>query len=247
MACVREIRLYPVKGLDPVSVDAAQVLASGALAWDRRFALADARGRFVNGKNRAEVYGIRASFDLAHGEVSLDGAAFSLLRQGSEIAAWFSERLGDRVEWCEDTVMGLPDDTDSPGPTLVAEASIETVAAWFGLDPAEARLRFRANIEMAGLQPFEEDRWYGREIRIGEVGWQAINPCARCVVPSRNPVTGAQDPGFQKRFMELRKEHLPEWANAALFDHHYRFTVNTRVAADTEPGKTIRIGDEVAG
>ncbi len=89
MASVREIRLDPVKGLDPVVVDAGQVLASGALAWDRRFALVDSRERFVNGKNRAEVSRIRARFDLPHGEVSLDGAVFSMLRQGGEIAAWF--------------------------------------------------------------------------------------------------------------------------------------------------------------
>lgn len=247
MASVREIRLYPVKGLDPVVVEAAQVLSSGALEWDRRFALEDARGRFVNGKNRAEIYRIRARFDLVRGEVSLDGATFSLLRQGDEIAAWFSERQGDRVEWREDTATGFPDDTVSPGPTLVSEASIESVAAWFGMEAAEARLRFRANIEIAGLEPFEEDRWYGREIRMGEVGWQAINPCARCVVPSCNPFTGAQDPGFQKRFMELRKQHLPDWAEARWFDHHYRFTVNTRIAAATEAGMTIRVGDEVAG
>ncbi len=144
-------------------------------------------------------------------------------------------------------MMGFPDDTDSPGPTLVSEASIEAVAAWFGLEAAETRPRFRANIEISGLERFGEDRWYGSTIRLGEVDWQAINPCARCVVPSRNPLTGVQDPGFQKRFTELRRQHLPAWADAWLFDHHYRFTVHTRIAAATEAGKTIRVGDEVAG
>jgi uncharacterized protein YcbX len=67
-----------------------------------------------------------------------------------------------------------------------------------------------------------------------------INPCARCVVPSRNPFSGAEDPAFRKRFTELRKQHLPEWAVASFFNHHYRFTANTRTK-----GTVIHIGDAV--
>jgi len=91
------------------------------------------------------------------------------------------------------------------------------------------------------LPPFGEDRWYGSTIHIGDAAVNVINPCARCVVPSRNPFTGAEDPGFQKRFTELRKQHLPEWAVASFFNHHYRFTVNTKIV-----GHLIRQGDTVA-
>jgi len=245
MAAVREIRVYPVKALDPVVVESAEVLASGALAWDRRFALVDARGRFVNGKNRPEIHAVRAAYDLARGEVSLDGRVYSLSRQGVELAAWFSDRLGEPVAWRENEAMGFPDDTVSPGPTLVSEASINTVAAWFAWDRDETRLRFRANIEAAGLEPFEEDRWYGRTIRVGTIAVHAVNPCARCMVPSRHPRSGAQDAGFQKRFAELRRQHLPAWAGARHFDHTYRFTVNTRIAAE-HAGTVIHTGDELA-
>jgi len=71
---------------------------------------------------------------------------------------------------------------------------------------------------------------------------QAINPCARCVVPSRDARTGEAMPGFQKRFAELRQEHLPAGTSTAPFNHFYRFTVNTRIAA-TQAGKIIRVGN----
>ena len=242
MAAVREIRLYPVKALDAVTVSEARILPSGALEWDRRFALFGSCGGFLNGKNRAEIHAVRATYDWARGEIALDGQAFSLTRQGDGVAAWFSERLGEPVELREDTGMGFPDDTEAAGPTLVSAASIQAVADWFALDAEEVRRRFRANIEINGLPAFGEDRWYGSAIRIGGgVTVNVVNPCARCVVPSRDALTGRQDAGFQRRFAELRKHHLPAWAKTAAFDHYYRFSVNTRMAA----GQIIRVGDDV--
>jgi uncharacterized protein YcbX len=244
MASVGEIRLYPVKGLDPVIVGEARISGSGALEWDRRFALVDSRGRFLNGKNRVEIHAIRATFELAKAEMALDGRSFSMLREGDAIAAWFTERIGERFAWIEDTAMGFPDDTASPGPTIVSEASLCTVAEWFSLEAEQTRRRFRANITVQDLEAFAEDRWYGSAIRVGPATVQVINPCARCVVPSRDTFTGVQDMMFQKRFAELRKQHLPAWADPQYFNHHYRFTVNTRIAAP-EAGKVIRAGDSV--
>jgi uncharacterized protein len=245
MAALREIRVYPVKAFDPAVVPEARVLASGALEWDRRFALVDSGGRFVNGKNYAAVHRLRVAFDLARGEMSLEGRAFSLVSEGAAIAGLVTEFLGERVEWREDTAMGFPDDTDSPGPTLVSTASFAAVADWFAFDPEQVRRRFRANLEIEGLDAFGEDRWYGGAIRIGGVRMNVVYPCQRCIVPSRDALTGEPDPsGFQKRFAELRQQHLPERADAALFNHYYRFSANTRIEAG-EAGKIIRVGDPV--
>jgi len=245
MPAVSAIQIHPIKALDPVGVSEARMLASGALEFDRQWALVDGRGRFVNGKNWAEVHRIRAAFDLGRREVAFDGRTFSIDRQGMDIALWFSERLGEKIEWREDVDMGFPDDTDSPGPTFVSEASLAAVAGWFGLPIDQTRRRFRANIEFDDAEPFWEDRLYGSSFQVGSVEFQAINPCARCVVPSRDPSMGEHIAGFQKQFTELRKAELPAWANAALFDHYYRFSVNTR-ADQSQCGKLIRIGDELS-
>ncbi len=241
---VTAIQLHPIKALDALRVEFARVLPSGALEFDRRWAMVDARGRFVNGKNRAEIYAIRAVYDLTAREVALDGDVFSLDRQGPAIAHWFSERLGEPVECRENAEVGFPDDLDSPGPTFVSSPSLRQVAAWFSLDEAEVRRRFRTNIEFDAPEPFWEDRLSGASFRVGDVEVHAVNPCQRCVVPSRDARTGAQDAGFQKRFAELRQAQLPAFAPRAGFDHFYRFAANTRIGSG-EAGKTLRVGDSV--
>jgi uncharacterized protein YcbX len=238
------LRLYPIKGFPPVDVAEATVLQSGALALDRRWALMDAHGRFVNGKNVPTIHTLDARFDVPALEVTLDGRTFSLTRQGNEFAAWCGDRLGQPVTWAENADGGFPDDLEATGPTFVSAASVRAVADWFGLEVDGARRRFRCNIEIDGVDAFWEDALYGGTVSIGGVEVQAINPCARCVVPSRDARTGEAMPGFQKRFAELRQQHLPPGTSTAPFNHYYRFTVNTRIDA-AEAGKVIRVGDAV--
>lgn len=130
------------------------------------------------------------------------------------------------------------------GPTFVSAATAERVAAWFGVDAEEIQRRFRYNVVFDGVEAFAEDRLYGGHFQVGDVVVDAINPCQRCVVPSRDSRTGAQDTGFQKRFMELREAELPADARRAQFTHFYRLTANTRIAA-SEAGKQIHLGDVV--
>jgi uncharacterized protein YcbX len=244
MPQVSRIQLYPIKALDAVRVSEARVLASGALALDRQWALFDERGRPINGKNRPEVLRVRASYDPAALEVALDGHPFSLARDAAAIASWFSERLNERVELREDRETGFPDDTESPGPTFVSEGSLARVAAWFDLPLENVRRRFRANLECDGVEPFWEDRLYGGGFTIGSVHFDAVNPCQRCAVPSRDPSSAEPLTGFQRRFMERREAELPPGAVRSFFTHHYRLTVNTRVAP-SRAGRIVREGDAV--
>ena len=244
MAVVRKIRIHPIKAFDPVDVPEARVLASGALECDRRWAFVDSRGRFVNGKTRPEVHAIRSEYDLTRLEVALDGHVYSLEREKLELNRWLSERLNEPVELHEDCEIGFPDDTTAAGPTFVPQASLVLVSGWFELSLDETRSRFRTNIEVDGVEPFWEDRLYGRWFRVGDVQVDAITPCQRCVVPTRHPRTGEAIAGFQKRFAQLREASLPSTANPALFDHYYRFAVNTRIPP-SEAGKMIRLGDDV--
>ena len=117
--------------------------------------------------------------------------------------------------------------------------------------PATAKRKPLAATSTNGHLPaFWEDQLFGEDqrsvvrFRIGEVNFEGSNPCARCPVPPRDPQTGAELGGFQKRFTELRRETLPPWAPAARFDHFYRLATNTRVAP-TETGKLLRLGDRL--
>lgn len=249
MPSVMDIRIYPVKGFDAAPVPEARLLPTGALEFDRRWAFVDSQGRFLNGKNCPAIHAIRARYDLDALEIALNGRTYSLTRQSAELAHHVAELVNMPVNLRENPEAGFPDDTDSPGPTLLSSASLEAVADWFSLHVAEARRRFRANIEIGGsdVPPFWEDRLYGSIVAVGAAAFTAVNPCQRCVVPSRDALTGAQDTGFQKRFADMRRANLPDWTvRNELFNHYYRFAVNTRPAHRASTGIVIRTGDSVS-
>ena len=250
-AVLDRITIFPIKSLDGVDVESARLLSSGALEHDRQFAIVDAAGKFVNGKRTAAIHAIRAEYNLAAMTVRLGGAAeFSLREQQTEIAAWLSDALGLACLLVENTLVGFPDDVDAPGPTLLSTPTLAAVANWFpGLTLEETRRRFRANLVLAADAPFWEDQLVGDPgdepaFQIGDVQFHGVNPCQRCVVPTRDTITGASIAGFQKSFATERERHLPAWAPRGRFNHFYRLAVNTRLA----PGQSrrqLRLGETV--
>lgn len=251
---LERIVVYPVKSLDPCAVESAEVRSDGGLAFDRRFAMVDESGNYVNGKNDRRVHELRSRFDPKPGRLTLDPndgdpVAFDVAER-DEVEAWLSAFFERSVELRRNETGGFPDDTHASGPTVVADATIEAVAGWFdGVSPAEMERRLRPNLVVSGVEPFWEDRLYaGRKstvaFRVGDAEFLGSNPCQRCVVPTRDPDTGAETPDFRETFVERRRETLPEWAEEAWFDHHFRLMVNTFVSEATV-GESIRVGDEV--
>lgn len=253
MPRLARILIYPIKALDPVEVAEATVLASGGLQHDRRFAMFDDRGRLINGKRTENVHTLRAHYDLQANTVSLDAGeapqTFHFERDRGLLERRLARHFGMAVNLRENVQGGFPDDTESPGPTIIASATLRDVAGWFpGITGDEARRRFRANLEIDDVEPFWEDRLYGEEragvrFRIGKVEFVGTNPCQRCAVPPRDSATGEMTSDFIAIFEERRYETLPWWATKSRFDHFYRLAVNTRPVSSA--GGVIRVGDEV--
>ncbi len=251
------IRLHPIKALDPVSVKEARIGPGGGLELDRAWALCSADGQWVNGKRTAAIHLIRAAFapDLRSVTLSVPGdrrgistKTFAFPADSADASQWFSAYFEQPIA-VRHALEGFPDDTVANGPTIVSAASLDAVAGWFpGLTSSDMRLRFRTTLEVEGVPAFWEDQLLGEKkshvvrFRIGEVQFEGGHPCSRCAVPSRNPHTGAEFPGFQKRFCELRRATLPPWSPRERFDHFYRMATNTRVAS-AEAGKALRLGD----
>jgi uncharacterized protein len=254
------IRLHPIKSLDPISVNEARISPSGGLELDRAWALYTLDSRWVNGKRTAAMHLIRAAFapDVSSVRLSVPGdrrsipaREFAFPQDAESAAEWFSVYFEQQiiVRYSRD---GFPDDSIANGPTIVSAATLQAVCEWFpALDLDEARRRFRTTLEVDGVPAFWEDQLFGENenyavrFRIGEVNFEGSNPCARCPVPPRDSRTGEELIGFTKRFSEMRREQLPAWAPAARFDHFYRLATNTRVAS-SESGKTLRVGDCVS-
>ncbi|MBI3695664.1 MAG: MOSC N-terminal beta barrel domain-containing protein, partial [Acidobacteria bacterium] len=210
--------IFPVKSLDPVTVEEAVVARGAGLAGDREFCIVDDQGQWVNGKRTPLVHRIRSQVERNRREIALNGERFHLDRERPAIEAWLSRRLEIRVHLEQDAAVGFPDDTNASGPTLVSTATLCEVARWFGADLDEMRRRFRANLEIDGVPAFWEDQLIGVSFRLGEVAIEGVNPCARCAVPSRDSLTGeVVDPAFAKSFAERRAKALPPWADRRRF------------------------------
>lgn len=253
MPRLARILIYPIKSLDPLEVEEAIILPGGALQNDRRFALRDAAGQLINGKRSPRVHLLRAHFERDCREVTLsstsDQQTFSLNGDLAPLETWLGSFFHLPVSIQENVEAGFPDDTEAPGPTVISDATLSEVATWFpSVSLADIRLRFRANLELTDVEPFWEDKLYSEpgapvRFRIGNVVLEGTNPCQRCVVPTRSPLTGEVLSGFAKQFENRRFDSLPYWATRSRFDHFYRLAVNTRLL----PGKhgIIRTGDEV--
>jgi uncharacterized protein YcbX len=253
MPTLARIAFFPIKSLDGQDVAQADVLPSGALRADRRFALVDSDGGYWNSKRTDKLHAIRSAVDLDHQRLELtyrgEVSTFTLDEDREEIEQYFSLLLHERVRLMENVTQGFPDDVNAPGPTVVSTGTLETIATWFPeLTLGEVRRRFRANLEIGDVEPFWEDRLVGEKgpvpFGVGDLRFEGVNLCQRCVVPSRDSHTGAGVTGFAKRFAELREQNLPQWAARSRFDHYYRLAVNTRLAEGSAGGQ-IRVGDQV--
>jgi uncharacterized protein YcbX len=90
--------------------------------------------------------------------------------------------------------------------------------------------RFRPNVVLTGLAPFEED--YVQSLGIGAAQLRPVKPCARCTVPGVDPATGEQAPTVPDLLAQFRRTN-----------HGVIFGVNAIVTAGV--GSTLRAGDAV--
>src|SRR5579863_407107 len=185
------IRLHPIKSLDPISVPEARISPSGGLALDRAWALYSVDGKWVNGKRTQAIHLIRANYSPGLREVTLSvpgdrreipTRTFAFPEAHEDAAEWFSVFFDQQiiVRYSEN---GFPDDTVASGPTIVSTASLESVSDWFGPTPQgfpgitvnEVRERFRATLEIdvdparvalgEKLPAFWEDQLFGEDER----------------------------------------------------------------------------------
>jgi uncharacterized protein YcbX len=256
MPRLARIAVHPIKSLPPVERTRSTIVQNGGLEHDREYVILDEDGEYVNGKRTDMVHQIRASYDDSIETVSVrtneetESRSFDLETEWTGFENWLSTVFGYPIQMDRNTDGGFPDDTTLHGPTVISTATIETMASWFdGIDPESMRLRLRANLEIDGVPPFWEDRLYSDPdrtvaFRVGDVTLLGANPCQRCIVPTRDPETGEQDPDFREIFVRKRRETLPSWAPEERFDHYYRVMVNTLVER-ADWGSELAVGDSV--
>ena len=252
-ARIHRITIYPIKSFGGVDIESGEVLPSGGLQHDRRFAFKDADGQLFNAKNYIQIHRFETEFQENWHDVVLSDRQqsrrerFDLRTDQQHLLQWM-RRMEPLIDALEDLPEGgLPDDQDASGPTIISTATLEIVASWFDdMTLDDIRRRLRPNIEVGEVPAFWEDRLINRQrpFCIGEVHFIGTGYCPRCVVPTRDPDSGQPLTSFASTIAKQREETLPPWSDRSQFDHYNCLSTNTRLA-DPCPGGTIGLGDEV--
>ena len=216
------INLFPIKSCAPLMPDHAFVESRG-LRGDRRWMVVDAQGKFVTARKQPAMVLIHAVFDGdgllldAPGMERLRLAAptkperLNALIWNDEVvtevadpaaSAWISDYLGYPsrfVFMADDSVRPVDPDYSHAGDQvsfadgfpllLISQAALDSLNA--RLQSPLPMLRFRPSLVAAGTAPHAEDDW--RSIRIGEIRFDVVKACVRCVLTTVDPATGRFD------------------------------------------------------
>jgi len=250
---VAAIRIYPVKSLDPIELEEAEI-GIHSLKNDREFAILADDGRFVNGKRTGKVNQLKTEYDLPNHLISLshrDGEekqTFELRENNEKLVEYLSDFFGLAVNLLHRSKGELMDIPQTSSVTVLSEASLESLQRNFSDHTVEdLRLRFRANLEIGGVGAYWEEQLFkepgvGVRFSIGDVEMIGVSPRARCNVPPRNPLTGETDKQFVKKMTQSRSESLPPESSLPQHGGFYHLTVNTYLPEDQE-GKSIKVDD----
>jgi hypothetical protein len=250
------ITIFPIKSLDGIDLQKSIITKGGCLLHDRQYAILDEKGNFVNGKSNAMVHSLRSNMDFENKIISFrpmqetNWRFFHLQKEKTELEAYLSDYFDKKVFFEEDLTGRFMDIPDIAGVTILSTSTLKEVSTWFpNMSLDETRRRFRATLEIDGVDAFWEDHLFsyegrGIEFTVGDVTMIGMSPRARCVVPTRDAVTGVVTHAFPKSFSKHRASTLPSWSTLEEYGHHYYLTVNCYIPA-TEIGKWISSGDKV--
>lgn len=202
---VLSLHRYPVKSMAGEALDAATVGVHG-MEGDRRHAVRLRGGRKLTARVAPKMLAWHASLNGGLKITGPDGRTYGL---DEELEQAVAEHIGKEVALVHDP-HGLPDVT---GLHVTVEASRRRLEQELGM-PLDVR-RFRPNIHVElDAEPFEEARWEGRRLRIGDAELQIVSAADRCVITIHDPDTLEQAPDVLRRINEHHDTYFGVWADA---------------------------------
>lgn len=214
MAKVTELFRYPIKAHGCEALTQVTLAAGKTFPWDRVWAVAHEAARIdpaetgwaacANFSRAAKAPGlmaIRAELDEAANTVRLShpklGSASGnpdLPADAARLIDWARPLMPEgRAQSAFVAKAASRGMTDTPYPSISIN-SRDTLAALSALAGADiSPLRFRANIWVEGLSPWQEFDWVGRDLRIGKARLAVRARIGRCLATAANPDTGERD------------------------------------------------------
>ena len=241
---VTEIWRHPIKSHGREKLERVTLKKGEAMPFDRAWAVAHERsqadgaawapcGNFCRVAKIPALMAVDGSFNEDTGQLTVshprqDDLVFDPETEEAAFLEWIKPLIP------EDTLQPARlvsargpalTDSDFPSVTLCNHASPRAVEQRIGRELSH--LRWRGNIWIEGLAPWEEFDWDDRTIRIGETVLQVRERTDRCKSTHANPATGKRDADVLAA--------LESWG-------HQDFSVRAEVIE----GGEIRVGDEVA-
>lgn len=256
---VRALATTPLKGAAlqfPESVE----LEAGGVAGNRAFHLIDERGHMVNGKRAGALATVRAEHfpaaarlilrlpdgTVVAGEVAPGGERVETSFYGRPVAgrvlegpwaAALSDFLGLSLRMVKADRPGAAVDVH---PVTIASAQSLTALAPLAGARVDGR-RFRMLIELDGGEPFGEERWIGRTLRIGSARVRVGERVVRCAVITQDPDSGRVDSPLLRVLRDERRAR----DSAAGRPRPDREAITFGVYATVSHPGRVSVGDEV--
>jgi uncharacterized protein YcbX len=208
---VERIGFTPLKGGRHEPHPSVRLTGDGPVG-DRVLCLVDpARGRVLRTVENPSLVQAAARLDDGHlavtmpsgaveGEpqptgrrVKLDywGRAAEVEELDGPWSAAYSAHLGYDVRLARPTV---PSDIVYGAPvTIVSTASVRELSTRIGAPVDPARFRATLVVDTGDAEPYAEEDWCGREVRVGAATLRIGAPVPRCAVVDLDPVTGTRD------------------------------------------------------
>jgi uncharacterized protein len=252
---VVELYRYPVKGLSAERLPALELTRDHGLRWDREFAIALGstsfdpdhpepldKGFFLMLRNNETLAALETKFDPATGTLTILEAGKPVLSANLTTAAeremveiFFAGYIGAAAKGRPRVVRAEGHkftDASVMSPVMMRAVSVINLASVRALENAIGAavdpLRFRGNVYLEGLEPWEELEWVGHDIRIGKLAFRGLERTPRCAAVNVNPRTAQRDLNLPKAIMKN-------------FGH-----TDLGVYVETVVGGELRIGDTVS-
>jgi hypothetical protein len=213
-ARIASIYRYPVKGLSPENLIEAVLHPGETIPFDRAYAIENGPGRFDPDQPRClpkvNFLMLMRNERLATFESRFEPETetLTIYRAGKQVArGQLSSKLGRQMieqflaAYMKAELRGAPRIVQAPGHSfsdvdqkclhIINLASVAELERQVG-KPVYP-LRFRANVYLRGLPAFEELRWVGQRIRLGDAELDVFARTQRCEATNVDPVTGARD------------------------------------------------------
>jgi uncharacterized protein YcbX len=212
---VHTLYRYPVKGMTPEPLAAADLAVGAPVPGDRAFAVENGpsgfdpaapswqpKTKFLCWMKNPRMARVKAQYDPARGVLTLAAEGFDAVSGDLRTAAgrtaiedWLSTFMGEEQEGPL-RVLEAPGHTFSDsGAAVLSLISLTSVA---NLGSALSRpvdlQRFRANLYMDGLIPWAEANWLGKTLTVGpDVRLRVTRPIKRCLATHVDPDRGVRD------------------------------------------------------